>query len=49
MLAQCRYVSFSRAHDDCSWYSARSCNMARLVAPPSTGLDYATKALRAAS
>ena len=43
--AACRYVSFSRAHDDCSWYSVQACNMAKLVEPPSTGLDYATKAV----
>jgi len=38
----CHFISFSRAkeHNDCSWY--RRCNMAALIPPPSTGLDYST-------
>ena len=39
---RCRFVSFSRAkaHDDCSWYS--ECDVARLLPPPATGIDYMT-------
>ena len=40
--AECRFVSFSAAHDDCSWFSAHMCNMSSLMPAPSTGLDYAT-------
>ena len=40
--AACRFVSFSAAHDDCSWYSGGECNMSSLMPAPSTGPDYVT-------
>ena len=43
--ARCRFVSLSLAegHRDCSWYA--SCDLSRLMPPPSTGPDYTTIAV----
>ena len=43
--AACRFVSFSVAHDDCSWYNGSTCNMSSLMPAPSTGPDYTTMAV----
>lgn len=42
---RCAYVSFSAAHQDCSWFANGHCKQP-LHSPPATGPDYVTVAVR---